>query len=343
MTELQGLIEQIPLPWQQQFWERLIKQFADGHLAHAYLTAGPAGLGKLAFVQQFARYLLCQNRSAEKPCGHCRDCELSAKFNHPDSYLLQPEEGSRDIKVTQVRGLSDFLIRSSHSGGARIAIIDHAHHMNVSAANALLKSLEEPGEHSYIFLLSDAPGMLTATIRSRCQRLQFSVPGFEQASAWLHEHVDSSEDSDRLLAAVDNRPLAALELSRTGVLDAEKDFTDKLIAMSVGQQSLAAVSNSAVKLGGPLAILCLLKFSTALTKQLLQPEEESSALSQVAATFTERADAVGGKKRMLANLLEYHQQLMTAYQQVSSGANPNPQLVLESLLWRFEGLPARNT
>ncbi len=342
MTELKGLIDQIPLPWQAQIWNRMIKQHENGQLAHAYLAAGPAGLGKLAFVQQFARYLLCQQRTESKPCGSCRECKLNGQAHHPDIHLLQPEEGSRDIKVTQIRGLSEFLIRSSHSGGARIAIIDHAHHMNVSASNALLKSLEEPGDHSYIFLLSDAPGMLSATIRSRCQRLQFSVPAFEEASQWLHEHVDASEDSDRLLTAVDNRPLAALELSRTGSLDAEQEFTEKLIALSAGQLSLAAVTSAALKLGENSAIVCLLKFSTTLTRQLLQDEivDSKESFSSVLVAYAEKMKSVGGKKHMIANLLIYHQQLVVAYQQVSSGSNPNPQLLLESLLWHFASLPA---
>ncbi len=342
MTELKGLIEQIPLPWQSSQWQRLVSQQEKGQLAHAYLVAGAVGLGKLAFMQQFARYLLCHKRTKTGPCGRCRDCELSAQANHPDIHLLQPEEGSRDIKVDQIRGLSQFLVRSSHSGGARIAIINHAHHMNVNAANGLLKSLEEPGSNSYIFLLTEAPGMLTATIRSRCQRLQFSVPAFEEASTWLHEHVDSSEDADRLLAAVDNRPLAALELSRTGTLDAEQDFTDKLYALLLGRASLVAVVSAGLKLGESTAITCILKTVTTLSRKMTACDADGSAaeLTEVLDKLSSgaREKDAEGIKSLLAKFLAYHQQALNAYRQVSSGANPNPQLVLESLLFDFGNL-----
>lgn len=339
MTELGGLIDQIPLPWHEQQWQRLMQQAEKGQLAHAYLAAGAAGLGKYAFVQQFARYLLCQKASSSGPCGQCKNCLLGSRDQHPDLFLLQPEEGARDIKIIQIRELSDFLIRSSHAGGARVAIIDSAHHMNISASNALLKSLEEPGDRSYIFLVTDSPGILPATVRSRCQRIQFSIPSFDMASGWLQQHLDPrQEDPVALLAATDNRPLAALQLSRTGTLDAERDFTEMLCRLLAGEQSLAAVITAASKLGEQPAIRCLLKASTTLTRQLVNHSADSPDSIQQALQALIRVNS--GRRSTIAALLRFHGEILQANRQLNSGANPNAQLLLESLLWRFEQLAA---
>lgn len=339
MSELTGLVEQIPLPWHEQQWQRLLQQEEKGQLAHAYLVAGAAGLGKLAFVQQFARHLLCQESATIKPCGQCRNCALGAQLQHPDLLLLQPEEGARDIKIDQVRLLSDFLVRSSHAGGARIALIDSAHHMNVSASNALLKSLEEPGSRTYLFLVTDSPGLLTATIRSRCQRIQFSIPSFDLASNWLRQHLDPDEDPVRLLAAADNRPLAALSLSTTGTLDAELDFTEKLCRLLLGKLSLNVVQTAASKLGELPTILCLLKASTTFTRQLLGTSgHQGGSTASMEKTASRLASMHADRRTSVAKLLRFHQEVVVAHRQLTGGANPNGQLLLESLLWQFQQL-----
>lgn len=196
-------------PWQISVWERLEAQVDRLH--HALLIHGPAGIGKLALAERFAQLLLCESlQSARKPCGACEGCRWFLAGTHPDFRRLEPEslarragldgeaeapapaasraaKPSQEIKVDQVRGLDGFLSLRSHRGRRRIVLVHPAEAMNLNAANALLKALEEPQPGAHFILVSHRPARLLPTIRSRCAAVPMAVPERQQALAWLGE------------------------------------------------------------------------------------------------------------------------------------------------------------
>ncbi len=197
-------------------------------MPHAILLKGPQGIGKLDFALTLAQSLLCETpRHDGMPCETCPSCHWFEQETHPDFRLLQPEalaeaeEGeeretgkkkpSRQISVDQVRELADFANLSAHQGGHRVVLIHPAETMNISAANALLKTLEEPGGKMILVLVSHKPQQLLPTILSRCVELALPMPPQEQSLAWLKQQGVSNPAT--LLAQAGFAPLAAAKLA----------------------------------------------------------------------------------------------------------------------------------
>jgi len=174
-------------PWQQSQWEDLVDRLNSSTLPHALLLKGPRYLGKLHFAEAFAAFLLCERNSSSPTnsmCGECAGCHLVMAGSHPDLRLIEPE-GSRQIKIEQIREIIEFANQTAQMRGYRVIIIHPAEAMNINSANALLKSLEEPGEKTMLLLVSHQPGSLLPTVRSRCQQLTFHLPDREVAEQWL--------------------------------------------------------------------------------------------------------------------------------------------------------------
>jgi len=149
------------MPWHAEHWARLQARRARDAMPHALLLCGPEGLGKRDFMRRFAEGLLCQHPNDGEPCGQCRSCLLFAAGTHPDfatlSFGLRKDGVQRsEIVVDQIRDLSARLSMSSQFGGWQIVCIDPADAMNAAAANALLKTLEEPSPQTLLMLVADA-------------------------------------------------------------------------------------------------------------------------------------------------------------------------------------------
>ena len=238
----------------------------NNQLAHAYLIAGPAGLGLQFFAEKLAQLLLCIQPKAGRICNECKQCLLIAKNQHPDLHRIRPEGTSRAVKVEQIREASEFLSMTSHAGGPKIVIIEQSHQMNANAANALLKTLEEPNPDSYLLLVTESVSSMMATIRSRCQRLQFEVPRFDESLEWLQGQLLGNEDVTKLLVAADNQPLKALELASSDAYEVQQSFIANVCGLLTGQSSIRQCVTQAAKLGEPVAIGYLLNLSTLLVK-----------------------------------------------------------------------------
>jgi DNA polymerase-3 subunit delta' len=224
-------------PWQQDDWNRL--QRLRGQWPHALLLHGQAGIGKLRFAQHLARGLLCEApRESGEPCGACVACNWFVQGNHPDYRALFPEalaselgapaaadtdekadteDGkktrtlSKEIKIEQVRALLDFCGVGAHRGGARVVLVYPAEALNAAAANALLKTLEEPPPGVVFLLVSARLDRLLPTIVSRCRQWPMSTPEPKLAREWLARQ--GVADADALLAVAGGAPLAALALA----------------------------------------------------------------------------------------------------------------------------------
>lgn len=237
-----------PLPWHQSAWERLTASRKQRKVPHALLIAGLAGLGKSTLAVRFARGLLCisRTRSAEG-CGDCRSCRLMAAGSHPDYCVVHAEgEAGGSIKIDQIRELIEFLMRSSQYGGHRVALLDPADGMTGSAANSLLKSLEEPPAEVVIILITRAPSALAATLRSRCRLVQLHPPPEAVAREWLAEHYPDAID---LLALAGGAPLRAIAYAQTGAAERYADLLADLLAIAQGRRAPVLVAQNWVGTG----------------------------------------------------------------------------------------------
>lgn len=207
-----------PYAWQQAVWQRLNDLVQEDRLPHALLLSGAAGIGKQRLAQAFAARLLCSAPRPEAACGQCKSCRLLEADTHPDLKWLAPEtdpkteKTAKFIKVDQVRELVEFAEKSAQLGGYRVVLIEPAHLLNVQAANALLKTLEEPGSRTLIVLISSQALSLPATLRSRCQQLALPLPATADALAWLAPQLRDEAQARLLLSLAQGAPLAALSL-----------------------------------------------------------------------------------------------------------------------------------
>ena len=163
---------------------------ARQRLAHAYLFHGDDAIGKRTTALCFAQALLCERGSVEEgldACGSCRSCHQIEQRTHPDYFVIEPDRelATPQIKIEQIREIEQQIMYRPLVGDRKICMIDDADLMTVGAANALLKTLEEPPGHSLFLLISSRPASLPATIRSRCQALRFATPACTDVEAAL--------------------------------------------------------------------------------------------------------------------------------------------------------------
>lgn len=223
----------LPLPWLEAPLRQALQQ-----RGHALLLQAAPGVGALEFLLTLAQAWLCENAQDALPCGRCDACRLLQSGSHPDLHLLVPQaqraalawatadeeagEGakarrkpSRQIRIDEVRGAIDWVAHSSSRGRAKVMLLHPAEAMNLQAASALLKTLEEPPGQARLLLGTADAALLLPTVRSRCQCMRLAGPSREQALAWLAEH--GVGDAPVLLAAAGGAPLQARELAAAGI------------------------------------------------------------------------------------------------------------------------------
>ncbi|MGA9522989.1 MAG: DNA polymerase III subunit delta' [Myxococcaceae bacterium] len=200
----------------------------SGAIHHAWLFAGPEGVGKELTAIAFAQALMCPERPGEG-CGDCATCGRVARRNHPDVVWLMPEDEqvsrgiagrsdftgtpSREIKVEQIRGLQERLSFRALEGERKIAIVASAHKMNTAAQNAFLKTLEEPPSGTVLILSASTPDELLPTIRSRCSRVHFGPLPESFVAERLRNERKLDEETARLVAVMAGGSMSrALEL-----------------------------------------------------------------------------------------------------------------------------------
>ena len=244
-------------PWQTAAWTQI--QQLHGRWPHAILLHGPEGIGKTVFAEWLAQSLLCESPEADlQPCGTCVSCGWFSQYSHPDYRRLRPEileaeasetksesesdessntasgkaaakstkAPSKEIVINQVRSLTEFMNISTHRQGIRVIVIYPAEAMNVAAANALLKSLEEPGPNTVFILVAHSVDALLPTMVSRCHQFALPMPPREQALAWLAEQQIARPE--QFLAEQGGAPLAAFESSQSETVQQQEEFLQHL-------------------------------------------------------------------------------------------------------------------
>lgn len=237
------------LPWNQAQWRRLAGRWDN--LAHALLLAGPAGLGKQQFALSLAQALLCgQPREGGEACGACKSCHLFVAGGHPDFHLLAPTEPGKSLLIDQVRALGEFMALRPHTAARKVAVITPADALNLAAANSLLKVLEEPPLGSYLLLVTAQPGLLPATIRSRCTRLRFTPPNDQAGLDWLKEQAMSPDQAGIALMLADRAPLRALGLAQGDFFAHRERLLKDIEGLSSAKADPLARAADWKKLGG---------------------------------------------------------------------------------------------
>ena len=240
-------------PWQYTIWQQVRGTVALK--THALLLKGRKGIGKLGFARSLAKSLLCAQITAEQAaCGICASCKWFEQEVHPNFYLMTPEaliesfgeagsgssgtdkqdadnaksgkKPSQHITIEQVRALNDFVYLSGHQDGFKVILIHPAEAMNVAAANALLKKLEEPPSNVLFILVAHRSQDLLPTIRSRCQHITLPIPDAATARNWLTQR--GIEHADICLALAGTSPLQAAAFSHHDYFSQHADFIRKI-------------------------------------------------------------------------------------------------------------------
>ncbi len=213
-------------PWQEAVWQKLTQRFPK--IGHGLLFYGKTGCGKHAFVNAFVGWLLCVNKQPQGACGQCHSCVWLKSDTHPHYVYLSTDEDNQKanakISIDKVRDLQPFVQQTVE--GWRVVVIDPAEALNVASSNALLKTLEEPGERVMIILIAEHYLKLPATIRSRLQHYALDRLSPEDASNFLKSRLEPAiHDKAPLLLNLSNQmPLLALDLSQATWLEQRHSF-----------------------------------------------------------------------------------------------------------------------
>lgn len=320
-------------PWQQALWSQL---GGRAQHAHAYPLYGPAGIGKRALAEHWAAQLLCQRPAAAGACGECKACQLLAAGTHPDYFVLEPEEAEKPIRVDQVRDLVGFVVQTAQLGGRKVVLLEPAEAMNVNAANALLKSLEEPSGDTVLLLISHQPSRLLPTIKSRCVQQACPLPGAAASLEWLARALpdEPAEALEELLALSGGSPLTAQRLHGQGVREQRAQVVEgvkKLLKQQIAASQLAESWNS-VPL--PLLFDWFCDWTLGILRYQLTRDEEGLGLADMRKVIQYLGDKSGQAK-----VLAMQDWLLQQRQKVLNKANLNRVLLLEALLVQWASLP----
>jgi DNA polymerase III subunit delta' len=262
-----------PLPWHAAAVAQLSAAWASRHLPHALLMHGAAGLGKRQLAAWLAASVLCdRGTQVLGSCGDCASCRLIAAGSHADLLWVLLEEGKLQLSVDQIRAVSERLSKTSYRQGYKIAIIDPAHQMSVPAANALLKTLEEPPANTLLVLLSSQPSLLPPTVASRCQRIAIVRPTRPAALQWLREQQVSADAA--LLEFTAGAPLRALAYAGPQFSSLDQQMQAALAALLRGEADITQLAGEWAKQSLPERLLWLDLWLTALARAALTRSAE---------------------------------------------------------------------
>lgn len=316
MMDLTGLPDiSAPLPWHNEVWQRFNQQIQDQKLPHAMLLAAVPYTGASRLALALARLLLCQKPSGGLNCGKCHACELSASGSHGDFMWLQPEEDSRVIKIDQVRAAVGLAQQTAGFGERKVIAFAPADAMNISSANALLKSLEEPSAGTHLILVCNQLHSIVPTIRSRCQIVKLATPAAQESLPWLDSLTGDRAQSQALLDLSDGLPLLAESMYQDQ--DAEEVHAVRLACRGLFTGKVAPEKAVSV-------------FSKASTEEFL---DQFTLSAQARVRTMEQAALAGEEGRGVFAIMDEVAGIRRA---VGGGANPNKQLLAEVLVGKVQ-------
>ena len=310
--------------------------YAAGRLPHALLIHEAPGSGGEWLAGWIARMVLCSNpqrsplRAADAsvsdlgiPCERCASCERAAQGQHPDLRIVRPLETSTQIRIEQVRELSEELSLTAHQGGYKVAVLSPADSMNRFAANALLKTLEEPPQATLLILVATQPSRLPPTILSRCQRVRVRAPQQAEAVAWL-EATRGPGEWGRVLSVLGLAPMLAVTADPAQVTEVAAETRRELEQAAAGEGDPVATAERWARSELPLRLLCLENW---LTDRIRGRLGAGALFTEVRAGAHPRGHGDSLDLRQLFELLDAVRELKSSFE-----APINRGLALESLL-----------
>lgn len=304
-----------------------------GRLAHAYLFYGEEGIGKRLTAQALARATNCETM-ADDACGACASCRWAAAATHPDIRELRAAGKGRVIRIESVRELANALALTPAVGRLKVAIIDNAERLNLEASNALLKTLEEPPDHSLILLVSSRPGHLLPTLLSRCIRIRFAPLAPESVCRIvMRERKITPSEAERITALAMGRLPDALQEDPEAMAERTAAWINDLGAESISDPMRLL---SAAERNGSDAATAE-SFLLRLTSWL----RDAVVVAQDAAL---RLDHASSRKELIAWAAAYKPAgLLELYRRASRALtllerNVNPRLLVEDLFFRLRDL-----
>jgi DNA polymerase-3 subunit delta' len=326
-------------PWQREAAAAALA--ARARWPHGLLLEGPRGIGKRDLALHFARALLCESPLSDgAPCGRCASCGYVDAGAHPDLRLIEPierdEEGNErpveEIVVDRVRELIEFTQLSTHRQRSKVAIIIPAERMNAAAANALLKTLEEPPPATYLMLVAHHPSQLRETLVSRCRRLVAPQPERAAAAAWLAQQ--GAAQPELLLAQAGGAPLLAAALADPAVQREREVLIDALSRPQLFSPVALGARIDVCRKDERKAVLAdVVYWLTTWVADL------ATSMNGGAPRFhPDRADALARLAVQVArlSLFRYYQELLR--QRGLLGHPLTPRLVAEAMLFEYQGL-----
>jgi DNA polymerase-3 subunit delta' len=303
------------------------RALANGRLAHAYLFTGPDGIGKQLMAVALARAIVCHE---QRGCGDCPACRKIDHHNHPDLHFLEPQGAS--IKIEQVRTIQRELNLKPLEAPRTICLIDQAELMTTGAANALLKTLEEPRGDTLLVLLTSQPNRLLATIRSRCQPLPFTRHPRSRIQAELERQLDLDPAEAHILAALSEGSFKkAFGKDRELYLEQRRNLLKTLTSLSPG--SILPILEFAEQLAAEKIVLPdILEIFQAFYRDVLLVHHGRDDDDLVNRDLKEKITRVAAHET-LPGLLQKIEALAAIRRQLDR--NVNRQLALEVLLFRL--------
>lgn len=328
-------------PWQQAQWRQITHSWQQQRLAHGLLFAGHAGMGKAQFALALAELVLCDEPTAEfRACGQCKPCLLLQAGTHSDFKMVEPAEKGKQITIGQIRELMDFCNLTATYNRYQVVIINPAEEMNHNAANSLLKLLEEPPDNTLLILVSHQPMQLLATIRSRCQSLDFNHVDKLQAISWLQQSFGAEYDLDLLLKLTHHAPLAVKNLIDNADIQKRGSLFESLVQLPTGKYDPISVAEEWLKqeprqivVWMSLWTMDLVRYAMTQQTQYIVNQDNSNAIQHIAQQF---------HPKQLFKLLDLQ---IETYRILNSTANVKPQGLLESLAiaWVESGMQRRKS
>ena len=305
---------------------RLRGAYAAGRLSHALLFHEAPGAGGEWLAAWMARLVLC-SAGEEAPCGQCASCRRAVQEQHPDLAVVRPLEESTQIRIEQVRELAAELALTAHQGGYKVGILSPADSMNRFAANALLKTLEEPPKGTLLLLVASQPSRLPATILSRCQRVRVRAPEPKEAVAWL-EATRGPGEWDKVLSVLGVAPMAAAAADPGTVAEIAAEVRQGLDEAAGGAGDPVATAERWARSELPLRLTCVENW---LTERIRNQFGGASVFTKVRAGAHPRGQGQSIDLRRLFLLLDEVRELKSSLE-----APINRGLALEGLLRSFD-------
>ena len=268
--------------WLEAAMASLQKAHRTQRMPHALLIHDAPGAGGAWLASWVAQLMLCTS-SAPRPCGLCRTCAQVQQGRHPDLIAIGLIDDSQQIRIDQIRELAGELALTSHQGGYKVAILDPADALNPFAANALLKTLEEPTADTMLILVAVQPSRLPATIVSRCQRIRVSRPTREQSLTWLEANRGAG-DWGAVLDVIGEAPFAAAGLDPARIAELRTETLRALEEARSGAGDPMAIAERWSRSDLPLRLACVENWLTQCIERSLAPTPHSTEVRSGAHT-----------------------------------------------------------